>query len=466
MDVVHASHRPRWRRLLVLCAALAAAACADGPPTVPAVPASTDDAQLVARALAVAMADDAVRHSVRDAMRFSELDGHKIVLHEYLASSSGAGVLQAASRAAGLDATEFQRRVHDLGALDFYMPVRAHRRTWQGDAHVAVIAARDGGEFVPAYTPRGAVLRASRTSADGLPPFFFLEPSEPKGRRVGAQAPTRGDVIEEAHDGAGSEVLVFRGPDGDSVVMDLAELSPAEREEMLTVSMDTTRLGAFIHQDCDNGYCWTDSEFRFNTRYYSGTGALLGTGEYRRTLEPGVTHYLNAPIIFQRMLAGSSEYMQVTLVEEDRGDTFGFNKDDNCGTVSLSPNSNGGWAYYYNTSDCQAIQGSLFAEARFDWTPKTQPNPPPPPAPWWVTIQGPSSMQPGQTCNWYASHNVPDASYEWYVNGTLVSTASDLYYNASSSFQLQVQVNSAQGGGQGATMYVDVSWSNGACAFQ
>lgn len=94
------------------------------------------------------------------------------------------------------------------------------------------------------------------------------------------------------------------------------------------------------------------------------------------------------------------------------------------------------------------------------------PPPPPPPAPWWVTIQGPSSMQPGQTCNWYASHNVPDASYEWYVNGTLVSTASDLYYSANSSFQLQVQVNSAQGGGQGAALYVDVSWSNGACAFQ
>ena len=473
MNVVHAvGRRSRW--LVILCAAMAAAGCADGTPTSPALPAPMEDAQLVARSLAGAMADDAVRHAVRDAMRFSDVDGHRIVLQAYLATADGAGLAEAASRAAGMDAAEFQRRVNALPPLDFYMPVRAHRRTWEGDARIAVIAAREGGEFVPAYTPQGRVLQASRTSAEGLPPFFFLEPAERVGRRVGAQPARPGRVIEDANDGTGSEVFVFRGPGGDSVVIDVARLSPGERDALFYTSapMDTTRVGAFEHYNCDNGYCWTDAEFRFDARYYNASGALLGTGSYYRgSMAPGVLYNLNAPLIYQRMLIGSGEYMTVNLTEEDRGDTFGFNNDDYCGVVTLGPQSYGAWKTYGNQGGCEGgvDEGYLFgyvADARFDWTPKTAPNPPPPPAPYWVTIQGPSTMQPGQTCNWYASHNVPDPSYQWYVDGVLVGTDADLIYTGNSSFQLQVQVNSAQGGGQGASLYVDVSTSNPACAFQ
>lgn len=110
MYAVPASGLRPWRRLMVLCAVLAAAACADGAPTSAGTRTPEDATQLVARSLAGALADDAARLAVRDAMRASDVDGHRIVLQHYLASAQGAGLLAAASSAAGMEAAEFQQR--------------------------------------------------------------------------------------------------------------------------------------------------------------------------------------------------------------------------------------------------------------------------------------------------------------------------------------------------------------------
>lgn len=352
------------------------------------------------------------------------------------------------------------------------MPVREHRRTWRGDARVAVIAARDGGEHLPAYTAQGRVLQASRKTAQGLPPFFFLEPSEAVGRRVGAQPRTPGDVIEDADDGAGSERFVFRRPDGRTITIDLSTLSAAERGALFnnSLSQDTTRVGSITHYNCDNGYCWTDAEFRLDANYYSAGGTLLGTGSYYKgSMAPGVEYPVNAPLIYNRMLIGSGEYMTVNLTEEDRNDTFGTNPDDYCGVVTLNPLSYGGWAVYGEQSDClgDVDEGYLYgyvAEVRFDWTPKTAPNPPPPPS-YSVVINGPGATKPYHTCGWSATHNVPSPSYAWYVNGSLVSTGASFYYSPSSSFHLQLTVTSGQGGSGTGTRFVDVSSSYGACSY-
>jgi hypothetical protein len=90
-------------------------------------------------------------------------------------------------------------------------------------------------------------------------------------------------------------------------------------------------------------------------------------------------------------------------------------------------------------------------------------DPPPPPPQWSVVIHGPTTAQPGNTCYWYVSTNVADASYEWTVDGNVVGSAQDLWYTAYSSFSLRVQVWNGQGHGGEATVSVNISSENGQC---
>jgi hypothetical protein len=58
-----------------------------------------------------------------------------------------------------------------------------------------------------------------------------------------------------------------------------------------------------------------------------------------------------------------------------------------------------------------------------------------------VTIVGPGEMQPGNSCYWYASSNFQATDYEWKVNGSVVSTSSDLTHTAYSGFSLELNVS-------------------------
>lgn len=97
----------------------------------------------------------------------------------------------------------------------------------------------------------------------------------------------------------------------------------------------------------------------------------------------------------------------------------------------------------------------------FDNTLQIQRRPPP----GWATINGPSTMRPGNNCYWYASTNVTSPNYQWEVNGTVVGTSSDLWYSASSNFTLNLQVWNGSDGA-GTSISVSVSNDNGDCALQ
>jgi hypothetical protein len=381
--------------LVAACAALALAACQDDSVTAPAVQDGAPDAQFIASALARGMSNDAARYSVRDAMRSSPFDGHKLVLQDFLASPQGGALLASASRAAGLGAAEFQQRVQALPQMDFSMPVRANRRTWRGDAQIAVIAARKGRDALPAYTPDGRVLRASRSSAEGFPPFFYLEPAEPKGLRVHPQAPVAGAVIEDADDGRGSESLTLVGPDGKRVVIDFATATPTQRRALEASCdpatafvpcddggssgggfppppSDTTRLVGFQMNACDDDACWTDLEIRVELRLYNSAGTQIGYGEYRRgSVEPTTWTGANVNILYQRLSQSSGGFFQTNLVEEDRGDLFGVNKDDFCGTIQFGASANGATLQYpLQYPDCWRNGWSTSGAVLFSWTPK------------------------------------------------------------------------------------------------
>ncbi len=80
-----------------------------------------------------------------------------------------------------------------------------------------------------------------------------------------------------------------------------------------------------------------------------------------------------------------------------------------------------------------------------------------------VTIIGPTSMRPENTCNWSASTNVQNASYQWQVNGQVVGTNQELSYSAGSDFTLELQVWNDSGHGGDASESISVSDGNSDC---
>lgn len=161
-----------------------------------------DVAQQVARALAGAMKDADVRVQVRNAMRSSPFNEHKLVLQEFTGTRAGRRLVQAAAEASGRTERDIDALIAQLPAMDFYAPFAEHRLTWSGGSQVAVGAAIDidATTFV-AYMANGET--TSHVSRSGTPEvaWLFIHPAEPKSRRQNPQANTPGSVIQDRNDG-------------------------------------------------------------------------------------------------------------------------------------------------------------------------------------------------------------------------------------------------------------------------
>lgn len=94
--------------------------------------------QKVAQAFALAMADANVRVMVRNSLRASPFNEHKLVLQEFLATRDGERLLAAAAKASGLEVNVLTALVAQLPSMDFYAPVREHRLAWKGSEDVVV----------------------------------------------------------------------------------------------------------------------------------------------------------------------------------------------------------------------------------------------------------------------------------------------------------------------------------------
>ncbi len=195
----------------------------------------------VTRAIAVAIEDRAVRHAVRDGLRDSPWSQHKVVLQDFLASAEGQIVLQGAARAAGLSEAEFSARVAALPPLDFYVPSRDTRRTWQGTPNVTVVGTlntetkRGFG-----YDTKGQDVTDPMNQRNQGHAVLLLHPAESKLPRSRPQPRGRGEVIQSAEDGELAERLVWYYPNGDSVVVDIEEVR-AGRDSRFKV-MNTVAL--------------------------------------------------------------------------------------------------------------------------------------------------------------------------------------------------------------------------------
>ncbi|HEX8359558.1 MAG TPA: hypothetical protein VF613_05600, partial [Longimicrobium sp.] len=102
------------------------------------------------------MNDADVRVQVRNAMRGSPYNEHKLVLQEFAATRAGRRLIESAAQASGTTAHELDGLIAQLPAMDFYAPFQAHRLAWRGGAEVVVGAAMDvDATAFTAYTADG-----------------------------------------------------------------------------------------------------------------------------------------------------------------------------------------------------------------------------------------------------------------------------------------------------------------------
>jgi hypothetical protein len=225
--------RNKWkvpRGALLLGAMLAA--CDSAQPTFSAGPAApAAGLETVTYAFARALGNDDVRTAVRDAMRASLVSEHKLVLQEYVRTQSGQLLLEAAARAAGVAPAALQGQIGTLPELDFYVASRDQRRTWDGNARVAVVASiNQDARVFPGFDVSGNPVRQrGRGVMEGVEAVFVLHRAESKFLRVYPQADVPGLVIQDASDGEWGGVLEEKDARGNITTTQYVDMVPGGR---------------------------------------------------------------------------------------------------------------------------------------------------------------------------------------------------------------------------------------------
>jgi hypothetical protein len=134
----------------VLPTAGAAAEAAGGA----AGPTSRAAQEQLARRLALALAEPGFRAYVKGALDRSPVREHKLHLQHFLGRSGGRG-RAALAKGSGETESSVDTDARATIALEMYLPVAAHRASWDGGEDILVATARDDDEVPVAYDTRG-----------------------------------------------------------------------------------------------------------------------------------------------------------------------------------------------------------------------------------------------------------------------------------------------------------------------
>lgn len=157
---------------------------------------SDEPGQRLAQAFALALKRPEVRVNVRNAMRDARYNEHKLVLQEYVNTREGRGLVEVAAQATGTTPATIRTWIGQLPAMDFYMPLPEHRRSWRATENLVVGLNLDVDETrLTGYGPDGSVLHLDRR--DGIPAraVLIMHPAEPKYVRSDVVQRTQ-EVIE------------------------------------------------------------------------------------------------------------------------------------------------------------------------------------------------------------------------------------------------------------------------------
>lgn len=140
---------------------------------------------LAARAIALAMAEPAVRSQILGDMRDSPFSEHKLVLQEYLVSTGGKRVLDAMQRA-GVDVENLRSAVEGIGRIQFYAVNTDQRASWRGTADIMVVPQFNQELPTIGYGPSATTVRIDLSTGrmpSGVGALFVLQWAEPMFHR-------------------------------------------------------------------------------------------------------------------------------------------------------------------------------------------------------------------------------------------------------------------------------------------
>lgn len=320
-------------------------------------------AELVARAIALALDDAETRRNVRDAMRASRVTEHKLVLQEFIRTPAGEILLVEGARRLGLTPADLAATVGGLPELDFYLPSRHDRRRWRAEPGLRVGAALRLGTTINAFTPRGLTSRVAR-GEQGVDVTFLLERAERKSRRIGAQPAGAGPVIEDINDGQLSGSIVEYLPNGRMKVTDLADYMPADGILLLNCppssvescddggsggggGQDVTLLRDLVVIDvCDNGDCAQGNEFEWHTYFSTDNGSTwINRVDLRLEGVPSnIEVVVNMPVLY------NEPRFPDQMIQSDVVETDSFSPDDH---FNPSPQ------WLYNENGALKFEGEL-----------------------------------------------------------------------------------------------------------
>lgn len=368
-------------RSLVLL--LAVAACADLGPTSTVssrVKLSPEEQtlQTLSSAAATALAEPQVRADVRDAMRASLLVEHRVAFRSYLESPGGARMLASMAHAMDTEPAAVLSALVRLPDLDFYVPSREDRRSWQASDNLIVAGAlrlpRDGR--LVGFTPAGTVVPVAFEKRRPGVVVFHVTPAQERFRRVDPQSPLPGRVIEDADDGTYGGRFTWTPAGGESVAIELADMAGVSRKGTARFTMtcdptaraceedggdpapaDTTRLDYFYIRYQDG--CG-DPDPSFIAKHYNAAGTLTDQGQLDYSEIPNYVHvYPHTPLVFRRIRAGTTERINLKIVDRDSWFCGG---DDDKGNRDYRVSENG-------ITAAISLSSTPTMNARLGWTP-------------------------------------------------------------------------------------------------
>jgi hypothetical protein len=172
----------------ILCVAALAAACSDGQPA-PTLPAAGLDAAMsasakseqetlnqIARAVALALQDQGLRQRIKNDMRNSPYEEHKIDFRGYLHGQSGGILLAKMTKETGQSREELLALVGRVRPLEMYFPVKAHREGWTGGAELQVLGhLTASGDPTAAFSLTGASVPVPGKVAPATPTLVIVQ---------------------------------------------------------------------------------------------------------------------------------------------------------------------------------------------------------------------------------------------------------------------------------------------------
>jgi len=165
------------------------------PLTIEASGGGSGDLATLTRGFALALSDPAVSGRLRDALRDSPFNEHKLLLQDFAGTGTGQLLVGAAASRLDRPIAELEGLIEDLPPTDLYLPVRGHRTTWTGTPDLLVASYLSSPPSLIAYDASGELVALDLERAPEVP-VLVMHPAEPRGRRAEVIEPS-GPVVQD-----------------------------------------------------------------------------------------------------------------------------------------------------------------------------------------------------------------------------------------------------------------------------